>query len=108
MLPLFLFSLTLGACAHIERAANAVASFADVDAALSCYRSHGLSPELAACLGVQVVTPALRDALGLADEKLTTYLAARAGAGAEVDIASAQAEADAAVARLEDALAAAR
>lgn len=101
-------SLTLPGCAHIGRAVDAVRSYADVEAALSCYRAHGFSTELAACLAVDVVTPGLREALSEADDRLDTYLAARAGAGAEVDIATAQAEADAAAARLEQALADAR
>jgi len=101
-------SLSLTGCAHIERAAHAVRSYADVDAALSCFRAHGFSTELAACLAVDVVTPGLREALSEADDRLTTYLAARAGAGAEVDIAEAKAEADAAAVRLEQELAAAR
>ena len=95
-------------CASLTRAADVVRSYADVEAAFSCVRAHGFSAELAACLGVEVVTPALRDALDVADDRVNEYLAARAGAGAEADLDALEREANAAIVRLEQELAAAR
>lgn len=101
-------ALSLTGCASLTRAADVVRSYADVEAALSCVRAHGFSAELAACLGVEVVAPGLRQALDAADERLNEYLAARAGAGAEADLDALEAEANAAIVRLEQELAAAR
>lgn len=105
---LLALSLSLSGCATLTSAADVVRSYADVEAALSCVRAHGFSPELAACLGVKVVTPGLRQALDLADDRLNEYLAARAGSGAEADLDALEREANAAIVRLEQELAAAR
>lgn len=100
--------VALTGCAALNKAVDVVRNYADVEAALGCFQTHGFSAELAACIGVEVITPGLRDALDLADDRLGTYLAARNGAGAQDDLEALESEANAAIVRLEQELAAAR
>jgi hypothetical protein len=77
-------------CAHLASAAKAV----DVAAALRCAGQH--PAQMAACLGRDVVSPALRAALDEADAALDAYQASR-DSQAEPDGGAAQRRAEAAL-----------